>query len=156
MLFAYSINCNKNSFNIFISATNVTHIKIKHLQTCLNICIELTDIIDLIADKKLEIAESETTPPETTPTNEITFKNTYSLLNLVRQRLQYVLRILTKLCLTKPPPTKDCPKLAEIYKACYVLTFQLVDGLDFVALVEKLRSVLSEIPVKLDEFKSVT
>lgn len=116
---------------------------------------ELKEVIDLIADKKIEITEKETKPPETTP-DQTTFKSTYSLVNLVRQRLQYVLRILTKLCLTKPSPNKDCPKLAEIYKACYILTFELVDGLEFYVLIDKLKTVLSEIQVKLNEFKSTS
>lgn len=110
----------------------------------------------MIADKKIEIPESEISPPETSSGESVSFKSCYSLLNLVRQRLQYVLRILTKLCLTKPPPNKDCPKLADIYKSCYVLTFELVEGLEFYALAEKLRGVLGEIQVKLNEFKSVT
>lgn len=74
----------------------------------------------------------------------------------MRQRLQYVLRILTKLCLTKPPPNKDCPKLAEVYKACYVLTFELTDGLEFYTLAEKLKTILGDIQIKLQDFKSVT
>lgn len=114
---------------------------------------ELKEIIDLIADRKIEIPETETTP---TTSEQISFKSSYALLNLVRQRLQYVLRILTKLCLTKPPPNKDCPKLAELYKACYVLTFELVDGLEFYQLAEKLKNVLGEIQIKLSEFKNVT
>lgn len=113
-------------------------------------------MIDLIADKKIEILEIELTQPESNGVDEVSFKSTYALLNLVRQRLQYVLRILTKLCLTKPPPNKDCPKLAEMYKSCYVLTFGLVDGLDFYALAAKLKSVLGEIEVKVNEFQSVT
>lgn len=136
------------------SATNATHVKIKHLQSCLDICIELKEVVDLVARKKIEIPETDTIP-STTNSDQISFKSLYALLNLVRQRLQYVLRVLTKLCLTKPPPNKDCPKLAEIYKACYVLTFELVDGLEFYVLAEKLRTILNEIEVKLKEFKSV-
>lgn len=117
---------------------------------------ELKEIIEPIADKKIEVSENELSPPEAKNSDQVSFKTVYALLNLVRQRLQYVLRILTKLCLTKPPPNKDCPKLAEIYKACYILTFQLVDGLEFYALAEKLKGVLGEIQIKLDEFKSAT
>lgn len=138
------------------SATNATHVKIKHLQSCLDICVELKEIVDLIADKKLEIPESDISPPGPDAPGQGSFKSCYALLNLVRQRLQYVLRILTKLCLTKPPPNKDCPKLVEIYKSCYTLTFQLTNGLEFYALAEKLKGVLGDIQVKLNEFKSVT
>lgn len=145
-----------SKYNYPLLATNATHIKIKHLQSCLDICVELKELIDLIADKKIEIPENDVAPPDTNGSEQVSFKSCYALLNLVKQRLQYVLRILTKLCLTKPPPNKDCPKLVEIYKSCYVLTFELVDGLEFYTLAGKLKTVLGDIQAKLNEFKSVT
>lgn len=109
-----------------------------------------------LADKKVEISEEDTVSLNTKNPKQVSFKNCYSLLNLVRERLQYVLRTLIKLCLTKPPAVKDSPKYAEVYKACYVSTFELVDGLEFYNLVDKLRNILGKIELKLNELKSIS
>lgn len=74
-----------------------------------------------------------------------TFKSCSSLLILVKQRLQFTLRLLIKLCMNKPPINKHCGKLSEIYKTCYSLTFNLENQDDFYLFVNKLVDVLNEI-----------
>lgn len=86
---------------------------------------------------------------------DTSYRTCGSLLMLVKQRLQLVLRTLVKLCTAKPPAMKECPTLAETYRACYVCSFRLKDGLGFYEVVEVLRGVLEEISTKVDEAKKV-
>lgn len=141
---------------IFFLDSNATVTKIKHFQCCLEILIELKHIFEQLADKKIELSEEDIAAPAANNSEPVSFKNCYSLLNLVRQRLQYVLRTMIKLCLSKQSATKDSPKYAELYKACYILTFELVDGLEFYVLVDKLKNILGDIELKLNELKSIT
>lgn len=131
-------------------AANAPNVKIKHLQYCLDIFIEINSMIQLLIEKKADIPENEIDEENETKEG---FKTCLSLLNLIRQRLQHVLKILVKLCLTKPPPSKDCPKLAEIYKACYMKALSLIDGLTCEELVNKLHEVLICIADKIQHSK---
>ncbi|XP_072386281.1 erythroid differentiation-related factor 1 [Diabrotica undecimpunctata] len=123
--------------------TSALHTKIKHLQHCLEIVLELEEMIDLIMNKKVEIQEVK--EEEKTDTRENNFKSCYSLLKLVATRLQHVLKLLVKYCLTKPPPNKDCEKMSELYKKCYKLTFDLKDNLSYSDLLRELAKVLLSI-----------
>ncbi|RZB41599.1 erythroid differentiation-related factor 1 [Asbolus verrucosus] len=129
---------------------NAPNVKIKHLQHCLDIFVEIDDMITLLVEKKVDIPENETELDEGSELKG--FRTCFSLLNLIRQRLQHVLKMLVKLCLTKPPLNKDCPKLAEVYKSCYMMSFDLKDGIVYDELLNKLHSVLKQISVKLAEF----
>ena len=102
----------------------------------------------LIDEKKVDVPEGEDEENETKG-----FKTCLSLLNLIKQRLQHVLKILVKLCLTKPSPSKDCPRLAEIYKYCYMLSLSLQDGVKCDELMNKLHLVITQIGDKVAEKK---
>lgn len=77
----------------------------------------------------------------------------YSLLKLVKSRLQHVLKTLVKVCVSKPSPGKDAAKLAEQYKASYKATFELSDDLDCDNLIRKLHKALSEITTLKNKFE---
>lgn len=117
--------------------------KLKHLQTCLDHFLEVDKMLQLILDKKVEVTEENQEP---VPSEDgKSFKTLYSLLKLVKTRLQHVLKNLVKICLSKPSPNKECPKLAENYKACYKATFDLTDELDRDSLLQSLHKSLVDI-----------
>ncbi|EEZ97828.2 Erythroid differentiation-related factor 1-like Protein [Tribolium castaneum] len=132
-------------FEYLGDTANAPNIKIKHLQYCLSVFIEINDMVKLVVEKKVEV-------PEDADGEKEGFKSCYALLNLIKQRLQHVLKMLVKLCLTKPPVNKDCPKLGEVYKSCYMVTFDLKDGVTRDEFVEKLHIVLTQICDKIAEF----
>lgn len=117
--------------------------KLKHLQTCLNHFVDLDDMLHLLLDKKVEVNEEN----KYCDSNEEdkSFKSLHSLLKLVKSRLQHVLKNLVKICLSKPSPNKECPKLVECYKTCYKATFNLTDDLDCEGLLECLHKALADI-----------
>lgn len=120
--------------------------KIKHLQCSLSILLEINEMIQLMVDKKVDVGD-EQTPSSSSDGGE--YKDCTSLLNLVRQRLQHILKSLIKLCLIKPPINKQCPKLTDMYKSCYQLSFELRDGIQYDELIKKLHNVLRLISVKV-------
>lgn len=143
------------NYAFFLLGCNAIHTKIKNFQGCLDILMELREMLRMLAEKKIELSAEEMVALKQEQ-EAVSFKNCYSLLSLVKQRLQYILRTLVKLCMHKPPANKDCPRLAQLYKACYVTSFVLTDGLDFDILVSKLFDVLCDINHKLKEFESST
>lgn len=106
-------------------------------------------MIKLIVEKKIDISEDET-KKENEDTK--TFKTCYSLLKLVKLRLQHILKQLIKICSIKPPPNKDCPKLLELYKNCFKISFVLKDDLSYNELSESLYKVLKDIKSEIDIF----
>ncbi|CAH1374318.1 unnamed protein product [Tenebrio molitor] len=128
---------------------NAPTVKIKHLQNALEVFLEIDDMVKLLAEKKVEVPEHEIGIDNDQAKEG--YKTCFSLLNLIKQRLQHVLKILVKLCLTKPPLNKDCPRLAEIYKSCYMVSFELKDGVKYDQLVNKLHTVLRHVSHKLAE-----
>lgn len=123
--------------------TSALNVKIKHLQHCLDVVLELDEIIDLLINNKLEVNDPPVEKGETEEENN--FKTCFSLLKHVVTRLQYVLKLLVKCCLTKPPPNKDCERLSELYKKCYKISFDLKDNLCYPELLRKLQKVLLSI-----------
>lgn len=132
----------------FFTATSATNTKIKHLQHCLDIMLELEEMITLIVEKKIDISEEETKSDD----DSKTFKTCFSLLKLIRLRLQHILKQLIKFSSYKPPPNKDCPKLLELYKNCFKLSFDLKDDLVFSELSETLYKVLKNIKQEIENF----
>lgn len=130
-------------------ATSATNIKIKHLQHCLDITLELEEMIKLIVEKNIDISEDDTKKESE---DAKTFNTCFSLLKLVKLRLQHVLKQLIKLCSIKPPPNKDCSKLLELYKNCYKISFDLRDDFDFSKLSETLYKVLNYIKKEIETF----
>ncbi|XP_057661417.1 erythroid differentiation-related factor 1 [Diorhabda carinulata] len=130
--------------------TSALNIKIKHLQHCLDIVLELDEIIDLLINNKLEVNDPSIEEGETEEDN---FKTCFSLLKLVVTRLQYILKLLVKCCVTKPPPNKDCERLSELYKKCYKISFELKENLNYPDLLKKLQKVLLSIKSECDTFK---
>lgn len=127
------------------------NIKLKHLQHCLEIVLELEDMIKLLVEQKIDIQdEKETSVDETEETK--TYSTCYSLLKLVKLRLQHILKLLIKTCSSKPPPNKDCGKYLELYKNCFKISFELTDNLDFNTLTEKLYKVLNQIKQEIESF----
>ncbi|KAJ8920435.1 hypothetical protein NQ315_005303 [Exocentrus adspersus] len=131
--------------------TSTLNAKIKHLQNCLDIVLELEEMINLLIEKKVEVAED--VAEEESDGNK-TYKTCFSLLKLVKLRLQHILKMLIKTCLTKPPPNKDCGKLADLYKGCYTKSFELKDDLDYNTLLGKLGKVLKGIRSELESFNN--
>lgn len=107
-------------------------------------------MITLIVEKKIDISEEETKTDE----DSKTFKTCFSLLKLVRLRLQHILKQLIKICSHKPPPNKDCPKLLELYKNCFKLSFDLKDDLNYNELSETLYKVLKNVKKEIDNFST--
>lgn len=101
---------------------------------------------------KLVLEGNVDVPEENEEENKEGFKSCHSLLILIKQRLQHILKMLVKFCLTKPPVNKDCPKLGEIYKACYVKTFELEEGVKRDEFIKKLHTVLTHISDKVAEY----
>lgn len=132
------------------SASGATNIKIKHLQHCLEILLELEGMIKLLMEKKIDITEDETSTDENEETK--TYKTCFSLLKLVKTRLQHILKQLIKICSIKPPPNKDCPKVLELYKDCFKISFELRDDFTYNKLSEALCNVLSGIKEKVETF----
>lgn len=142
-----------NSF--LIAAATVQVMKLKHLQSCLNIIVELIPLLTQVVQKKLEVSEEDANEFSKLINEKqevASFKSCSSLLILVKQRLQYTLRLLIKLCMTKPPINKESSKLAALYKTCYSLTFQLENQNNFYLYVDKLVDILSQIYDNLKPF----
>lgn len=110
-------------------------------------------MINLLIEKKVEALDDNETAEEENE-NKKTYKTCFSLLKLVKRRLQHILKTLIKICLTKPPPNKDCGKLAKLYKACYMKSFELKEDLDYNGLLEKLGTVLKEIRSEMECFNN--
>lgn len=106
-------------------------------------------MIKLIVEKKIDISEEES-QKENEDTK--TFKTCFSLLKLVKLRLQHILKQLIKISSIKPPPNKDCPKLLELYKNCYKISFVLKDDLSYNELSEILYKVLKDIKSEIEIF----
>ncbi|KAG5878620.1 hypothetical protein JTB14_019523 [Gonioctena quinquepunctata] len=135
----------------YLSETSsVLNIKIKHLQHCLEIVLEVEDMVKLLIEKKVD-AQDESEQTENSGEDN-TFTTCFSLLKLVKVRLQHILKVLVKICLTKPPPNKDCEKLTELYKSCYKMSFQLKDGVKFSELLQSVGKVLGNIKTEVDTF----
>lgn len=141
----YIIGC----FQLF-SAASVMNTKIKHLQHCLEIILELEEMIKLLVEKKIDIPEEDTTKEENEDNK--TFKTCYSLLKLIKLRLQHILKQLIKISSTKPPPNKDCPKFLELYKNCFKISFELRDDFSYNKLSETLCKVLNDIKKEVNKF----
>lgn len=135
----------------YIAATTVMNTKIKHLQHCLEIVLELEEMIKLLVDKKIDISEDDTTKDDGGESK--TFKTCFSLLKLIKLRLQHILKQLIKICSSKPPPNKDCSKLLELYKNCFKISFQLRDDLGYNELSKILNKVLNDIKSELEVMK---
>ncbi|KAJ8981559.1 hypothetical protein NQ317_009819 [Molorchus minor] len=133
--------------------TSILNTKIKHLQNCLDIVLELNDMISLVIEKKVDISEENVAEEENG--EKKTYTTCFSLLKLVKHRLQHILKMLIKICLTKPAPNKECCKLADLYKGCYKKTFDLSDNLDYKVLLEKLGAVLGDIKNQVDAFNNL-
>lgn len=131
-------------------ATSALNIKVKHLQHCLEIILELEEMFKLLVEKKIDIVEDHTTNEENEDTK--TFKTCFSLLKLVKLRLQHVLKQLIKICSTKPPPSKDCSKFLELYKNCFKISFDLKDDFSYNELSETLYKVLQDIRNEVETF----
>lgn len=106
-------------------------------------------MVYLIVEKKIDISEDETKKDSE---DTKTFKTCLSLLKLVKIRLQHILKQLIKLCSIKPPPNKDCPKMLELYKNCFKISFDLRDDMDFSALSKTLDKVLKDIKKEIETF----
>lgn len=104
----------------------------------------MKEILQMILDKKVEIPEEDLKNFNERST-EPSFKNCSALLVLVKKRLQFVLRHLIKLCLSKPAINKDCSQLVKSYKESYTLTFELENCLDFDAFIKKINIILTKI-----------
>lgn len=98
----------------------------------------------MILDNKVDIP-NEDLQDFKERSKESSYKNCSALLTLGKQRLQFVLRHLIKLSLSKPPINKDCSKFAEIYKNSYSLTFTLENCKEFDTFIMKFNNVLIKI-----------
>lgn len=139
----------------FFKATVSPVLKLKHLQTCLSIIIELIPMLKKLSKKKLEVPEDDVKEfiKLINEKSEISsFKNCSSLLILVKQRLQYTLRLLIKLCMNKPPINKESTKLSKIYKNCYSSTFTLENQSEFYLFLDKLLEALCRIEDAIKDY----
>ncbi|CAG9857634.1 unnamed protein product [Phyllotreta striolata] len=118
--------------------SNNMNTKIKHLQDCLEIIVELNAAVRLMIDKKIDVDDGEESDGDS-------YGTCLSLLKLIGTRLQHVLKLLVKYCMSKPRPNKDCDRLAETYKACYKLSLGLKDDSNYAALLNQLGDVLGSI-----------
>lgn len=110
-------------------------------------------MINLLIEKKVEVVDDNESKEEESE-NKKTYKTCFSLLKLVKHRLQHILKTLIKICLTKPAPNKDCGKLTKLYKTCYVKSFELKDDLDYNSLLEQLGKVLKAIRDETESFNN--
>ena len=109
-------------------------------------------MLQLLLDKKVEITD-ETKDTQLNTEDAKSFKTLFSLLKLVKSRLQYVLKTLVKTCMTKAMPGKESSKLADKFKACYKVSFCLTDELDCDSLLKALHNSLLEIRNILKDIK---
>ncbi|XP_060526608.1 erythroid differentiation-related factor 1 [Cylas formicarius] len=114
-----------------------TQAKLKNLHACLEAFVEMADMLQLVIEGKVEVPEANGEVP-----SGAEFKTLFSVLKLVKDRLQEDLKGLVKLCVTKP--TKNGAGLTETYKACYKATFGIVTT-DRDALLRSLHRALVEI-----------
>lgn len=127
-------------------STNVLNIKIKHLQQCLDIVMELRELIIQLDEKKIDINEESATEDEGE-----SFKSCSSLLHLVKQRLQHILKCLIKFCSSKEAASKEYFKYIIIYKECYKFALEINENLSVIEMVHKLHLVLDKIQARLLE-----
>jgi len=118
--------------------------KITHYQECLEVLCDVKPMLQLIIENKIELDDS------TTEDNDNSFKTLKSLIALLQNRIQCTLRNLTRLCLSKPPVNKDCPKYANIYKSCYALTLKLDNKKNLNDVVVDINRILLEVENKLN------
>ncbi|KAH1012911.1 erythroid differentiation-related factor 1 [Dendroctonus ponderosae] len=120
--------------------------KLKHLQSAIKYFLEINKMLEMLVNKKVQVPVEQ----KTSTSDDTCFESLQSLLILIKKRLQHTLKMLIKICLSKPSPTKDSPKLAEMYKACYKVTFSLSDEADCDDLLQSLYDAL----VKISEIQS--
>lgn len=132
--------------------SSATHVKIKYFMLCLQILMEIKPMLQLIVEKKIEVPQEDLTEVQQGQ-EQGSFNNYQALLNLVKQRLQYVLRNLTKLFITKSGNNKEMS--CDTYKACYATALTVKDGLGSYELAEQLKNILEEIDQKLKSCKSI-
>lgn len=133
----------------------MSHLKLKHLQNCLPIMLSLAPIVEQLHKKKIKVSEEEKVEFQNLVRDQLRnaeFNSCGSLLLLLKQRLQFVLKSLIKLTLSKPPINKDCAKLMELYKECYTFSFSLEKIDEFPRFLGRLRDSFSKIKNKLNEF----
>ncbi|KAL1490907.1 hypothetical protein ABEB36_011582 [Hypothenemus hampei] len=122
-----------------VESSGSSTVKLKHLETCFNYFLEMDDMLELLVDKKMDVADEQKHNEE-----EGSFKSLSSLLILIKTRLQHVLKTLIKLCLSKPSPCKESGKLSEEFKVCYKATFALRDELSYDEMLVALHKALQD------------
>ncbi|XP_017769509.1 PREDICTED: erythroid differentiation-related factor 1 [Nicrophorus vespilloides] len=128
--------------------TSVPGPKLNVLKSCIKIIVQLSEVCFMIVNRKVDVSEKDVSNFRPQKKLEV-FEGCDELVVLAKLRLQHTLKAMTKLCLTKPPFSKDAARLAELYKGCYKLTFQLEQEMDFYAFVKKLGDILVEIKAKV-------
>ncbi|XP_018323253.1 erythroid differentiation-related factor 1 isoform X2 [Agrilus planipennis] len=134
--------------NLGESATS-SQTKINHYHDCLQILIEVGPLIELIIRKEIDV--------DCTATNDkdegTSFKSISSLIMLLKDRIQFVLKTLLKLSISKSTSNKDYTKSVAVYKACYSLTLSLDSKMDFEDFLVKLHQVITQIEKKIKSLK---
>lgn len=110
----------------------------------MSVILELRELIQMILDKKIDVAEDDLSN-FLERSKVSSYKNCSALFVLAKQRLQFILRHLIKICLMKPPINKDCTRLVEIYKNSYSLTFDLENCNEFMKFITKFNNILIRI-----------
>ncbi|XP_058791779.1 erythroid differentiation-related factor 1 isoform X2 [Phymastichus coffea] len=150
--------------------TNAFNQKLKSYQNCIELILQSRPIIELIVDrnkashnKKHEKPLDKTTDKEKNNDNNIKEHNSEenkeiedeeNLVILLEQRLQFILKSLTKLCISKNSSNqkKENENLAALYKKCYSLTLR-AETLSGVNLIKHIANVLKKIEQVLDQSK---
>ncbi|XP_050296078.1 erythroid differentiation-related factor 1 [Anthonomus grandis grandis] len=129
-----------------VEETTSTTSKLKHLQACLKIFIEIDVMLKQLIEKNVdmpEVIEDDT--------DQVKRYNTvHSLLKLMTTRLQNVLKLMVKICIGN----KSYSKLADAYKQCYKATFALKNNLDRDSLLNEMHKVLGEIFEQLNGLRN--
>ncbi|KAJ8686309.1 hypothetical protein QAD02_022103 [Eretmocerus hayati] len=140
---------------------NAFNVKLKAYQTCLELISQTRPIIDVIVDRNKSVVVNKDHPnregvgeqdgskdkeKEERNAEKEQLENEENVVRLLEERLQFILRSLIKLCLSKSAGNqkKECDSYAELYKKCYRLTLRS-ESLSGIDLIKHVADVLSEI-----------
>ncbi|XP_022917617.1 erythroid differentiation-related factor 1 [Onthophagus taurus] len=124
--------------------TTAAYPKLKYLKSGLEVILDVQEVIQMLVERKIDIPESDVAE-FMTKRKDTSYKSYSSLLMLVKQRLQFILKSLIKVCLSKPCAYKGCDQLVNVYKKCYSLTFDLEKCEEFYGFLENLNEILVKV-----------
>ncbi|KAF7997417.1 hypothetical protein HCN44_005988 [Aphidius gifuensis] len=129
--------------------------KLKSYQNGLDLIIQCQEILEIILEKN-KINKNHDKKDDDTQKDIDIDNETEKLILLMEQRLQFLLRSLTKLCLGKnsiPNKKKEYENLAEVYKKCYSRSLRTPGSQTNSSLLEHMIHLIKDINLQLQNYQ---